>query len=135
MRSSFGTTSLNWAPTLDGRINKTTTAVKGTASDNPSTLELLQNYPNPFSQIPLFAKNPETVIRFNIPARLAVQIRIYNTLGELVRTLADETMASGQHTVRWNGRNDQGRPVAAGIYFYRLVAGDFSATRRLLFLK
>ena len=126
-------------PTLDGRITKTTTAVKGTALDNPSTFELAQNYPNPFSQIPVFAGNSETVIQFTVPARLAagtrVQVRVYNTLGEVVRTLVDQAMLPGQHTARWNGRNDQGRPVAAGIYFYRLVAGDFNATRRLLFLK
>jgi len=97
----------------------------------PVEYELSQNYPNPF--------NPQTVIRFGIPAHVAagtpVQLRIYNTLGELVRTLVDQTMLPGRYTARWNGRNNGGVPVAAGIYFYRLVAGDYSATRRLLLLK
>lgn len=97
----------------------------------PLAYELSQNYPNPF--------NPETVIRFGIPASVAtgasVQLRIYNTLGELVRTLVDEPMAPGTYTARWNGRNDRGDQVAAGVYLYRVVAGDYSATKRMLLLK
>jgi len=97
----------------------------------PTAYELSQNYPNPF--------NPETVIRFSIPARVAagtsVQLRIYNMLGELVRTLVDQPMLPGRYTARWNGRDERSVPVAAGVYIYRIVAGDYSATKRMLLLK
>jgi len=97
----------------------------------PVDYELSQNYPNPF--------NPETMIRFGIPAHVAtgttVQLRIYNMLGEVVRTLVNEPMLPGRYTARWNGRNERGVPVAAGVYIYRIVAGDYRVTKRLLLLK
>jgi hypothetical protein len=97
----------------------------------PTAFQLSQNYPNPF--------NPSTTIRFGVPANVsagaAVQLRLYNTLGELVRTLVDEKMLPGQYAVEWNGRDDRGEAVASGIYLYRLVAGDFRETKRMMFLK
>jgi len=97
----------------------------------PLTHELSQNYPNPF--------NPETVIRFGIPAQITagtnVQLRIYNMLGEVVRTLVDEPMSPGTYTARWNGRDNRGVQVAAGVYIYRIVAGESRATKRMLMLK
>jgi len=97
----------------------------------PLAYELSQNYPNPF--------NPETVIRFGIPAHVTagtpVQLRIYNMLGELVRTLVDQPMQPGSYIARWNGRNGRGVQVAAGVYIYRIVAGDYRATKRMLLLK
>jgi hypothetical protein len=102
----------------------------------PPAYELSQNYPNPF--------NPETIIRFGIPADIAagtpaapvgVQLHIYNMLGELVRTLVDQPMQPGNYTARWNGRNERGIQVAAGVYIYRIVAGDYRATKRMLMLK
>ncbi|MBV6506480.1 MAG: hypothetical protein ILNGONEN_02057 [Syntrophorhabdaceae bacterium] len=99
--------------------------------DLPVTYELSQNYPNPF--------NPETMIRFSIPAHLTagapVQLRIYNTLGALVRTLVEQTVLPGQYTARWDARDDHGVRVAAGVYIYRLVAGDYTTTKRMLLLK
>lgn len=97
----------------------------------PITFELSQNYPNPF--------NPSTTIRFGVPAHVtegaAVQVRIYNTLGELVRTLVDEKMFPGQYAVEWNGKNDRGETVATGIYIYQLVTGGFKQTKKMSFLK
>jgi hypothetical protein len=107
----------------------------------PVEYDLSQNYPNPFwsEATSRFAGNPETVIRFGIPVQVTaetrVQLRIYNMLGELVRTLVDQTLLPGGYTARWNGRNDHGALVAAGIYLYRLTAGDYSTTKRLLLLK
>jgi hypothetical protein len=104
-----------------------------TLQQPPDEYELSQNYPNPF--------NPETMIRFSIPPEIAagalveVKLQIYNTLGELVRTLVDQTMPPGRYTARWNGRNQLGKQVAAGIYLYRIVAGEYSATKRMLLLK
>lgn len=97
----------------------------------PMTFELSQNYPNPF--------NPSTTIRFGVPAHVAegaaVQVRIYNTLGELVRTLVNEKMLPGQYAVEWNGQNDRGETVATGIYIYQLVTGGFKQTKKMSFVK
>ncbi|MBM3241627.1 T9SS type A sorting domain-containing protein [Candidatus Poribacteria bacterium] len=93
---------------------------------------LLQNYPNPF--------NPETWIPYQLREPADVMIRIYNTQGQLVRTLDLGQRAAGFYLGRtraayWDGHNDTGEKVASGIYFYQLQAGDFSATRRMLVLK
>jgi hypothetical protein len=107
----------------------------------PTAFQLSQNYPNPFSSEARsrLAGNPSTTIRFGIPAQLAegtaVQLRIYNALGELVRTLVDEKMFPGQYAVEWDGRNNRGEVVSAGMYIYQLFSGEFKTTKRMLFLK
>jgi len=97
----------------------------------PAEFQLQQNYPNPF--------NPSTTIRFGIPAHLtsgaAVQLRIYNMKGELVRTLVDETMYPGQYAIEWNGRNKLDKTAASGIYMYQLITSAFKTTKRMIFLK
>jgi len=97
----------------------------------PTAYQLSQNYPNPF--------NPATTIHFSIPAHAAngtrVQFRLYNTLGELVRTLVDEKMFPGHYAVTWDGRNRHGYAVSSGIYFFQLVAAEFKQTKRLMVLR
>jgi hypothetical protein len=97
----------------------------------PAEYQLSQNYPNPF--------NPTTTIRFSVPARVAegaaVQLRIYNMLGELMRVLIDEKMFPGNYAVMWDGRNSRGEITASGIYIYQLIAGEFRQTKRMIFLK
>jgi hypothetical protein len=97
----------------------------------PTEFQLSQNYPNPF--------NPTTAIRFSIPARVAegtpVQLRIYNTLGELVRILVDEKMFPGQYAVTWDGQNSRGTRVSSGIYIYQLVTGGFKQSKRMVVLQ
>ncbi len=87
----------------------------------PTTYSLEQNYPNPF--------NPTTTISFSLPYAGEWQIEIYNILGQLVEEFGDEAEA-GNHTVEW----DAGR-YASGVYFYRLQAGSFSATKKMVLLK
>ena len=85
-------------------------------------------YPNPF--------NPATTISFDLPNPAAVNLTIYDVAGKRVRTLvAGETLATGRHEELWNGRDQTGRVVPAGVYFYRLDAGDFSETRRMTLVK
>lgn len=93
------------------------------------TNALSQNYPNPF--------NPGTTIRFSIERRAHVTLRIYDAAGRLVRTLVDELRVPREngYTVEWNGRNDAGQPVASGIYFCRVTAGDFRQTRKMVVLR
>ncbi len=84
------------------------------AVDLPKAYALLQNYPNPF--------NPATVIRYDLPEDAHVALRIYNALGQLVRTLRDDLEAAGYKSAQWGSENDAGRTVASGLYFYRLEA-------------
>ncbi len=93
----------------------------------PRTFKLYQNYPNPF--------NPETTIKFDLPKTDQVRIVIYNILGQEIRALLNEPYNAGFHEVVWNGRDTYGRPVASGVYFYRVNTGQFSATKKMLLLK
>jgi len=93
----------------------------------PESFELSQNYPNPF--------NPSTTILFATPERAHVSIRIYNILGQEVRTLTDGEFNAGRFSVRWDGRNNNSQMVAGGVYFYRVVAGRNAAVKKMLFLK
>ena len=93
----------------------------------PVAFGLEQNYPNPF--------NPETTIRYQIGKRSPVRLDIYNLVGQRVRTLVRATLEAGFHSVRWDGRNDEGVSVASGVYLYRLHAGDITATRTMLLIR
>ncbi len=93
----------------------------------PNDFELLQNYPNPF--------NPETEIAYTIPEGSDVSIDIYDLLGQKIGTLVDSYKSPGSYVVTWNGRDDVGRKVSSGIYFYKLRAGDFTQTRKMSLMK
>jgi hypothetical protein len=110
-----------------------TTVLNITDGNQPQTFELFQNYPNPF--------NPSTSIRYQLPTKSRVTIRIYNMLGQLIQALVDDDVSPGIHTVVWNGRNNSGRPIATGVYFYELHAvakdgsGAFQQTLKMLVLR
>ena len=89
--------------------------------------ELYQNVPNPF--------NPETAIKYNTNEPGEVKIIIYNLLGQEIRTLVNDFKSPGIHTVVWDGKDEMGRQIASGIYIYQLVAGDFTAIKRMTLLK
>jgi hypothetical protein len=93
----------------------------------PERFVLLQNYPNPF--------NPTTEIEFVIPKPAQVKIEIFNILGEKIATLVDRKLGAGHKAVEWDGKDDQGREVSTGIYFYRLKAKDFTQTKKMVLLK
>ncbi len=93
----------------------------------PATTRLGQNYPNPF--------NPTTSIAFSLENRSRVAIAIYNVIGQKVGQLAGDELAAGDHTIVWDGRDDSGQPLPTGVYLYRLQAGDFVATRKMLLLR
>ena len=98
----------------------------------PDKTALLHNYPNPF--------NPETWIPYLLTESAAVRLTIYDTQGTVVRRFDLGLQPAGHYTDRakavyWDGHNDNGEPVASGIYFYSLQAADFSATRKMLILK
>ena len=93
----------------------------------PQLFILQQNYPNPF--------NPTTTIKYTLPVRSDVTVDVFNILGRNVRTLVDENQPAGQHTIRWDGRDGAGQSVATGVYLYRIVAGDFVETRKMVLVK
>jgi len=105
------------------------TDISDNDNDNtlPATFELSQNYPNPF--------NPATVIKYSLTERCHVTFDIYNILGRKVRTLIDESKPLGQYQVTWDGLDDNGLETAAGVYLYRLQAGDYVVTKKMMLVK
>ena len=93
----------------------------------PTSFSLEQNYPNPF--------NPSTTFDYALPSAAHVTLDVYNVIGQHVTTLVDEFRPAGYHTATWSGTDESGSPVATGIYLYRLRAGDYTETKKMLFLK
>jgi predicted lipoprotein with Yx(FWY)xxD motif len=99
-------------------------------TDTPKTPEatyLAQNYPNPF--------NPTTRIEFGLRESARVSLRIYDVAGRLVRVVSEERLSPGRYARMWDGKDTRGVSVASGIYFYRLDAGTFTQTRKMVLLK
>ncbi|MCG8608515.1 T9SS type A sorting domain-containing protein, partial [bacterium] len=94
----------------------------------PTEFQLSQNFPNPF--------NPSTSIRYGLPRAAKVSLKIFDLLGrEVITLIEEESKAAGYHIKTWNGHDRSGRPVASGLYVYRLVAGEFSQTKKMLLVK
>jgi len=99
----------------------------------PVRYYLHQNYPNPF--------NPNTIIKFDLPARSQVEVSIYDVNGKLVKKLINDQKEAGYHSVEWNGTDAYGRKVSSGIYFYRISAknlrngSEFIQTKKMVLLK
>ncbi|MCF8242221.1 MAG: T9SS type A sorting domain-containing protein [Melioribacteraceae bacterium] len=119
-----GASEIIYASVFDGGVwkgkieNPTTVNEETTVNE----FELSQNYPNPF--------NPTTVIDYKIAHSTNVKIIIYNSLGETAATLVDDFRQAGKYSVTWNAHQ-----FASGVYFYKLVAGDYKAVKKLLLLK
>ena len=112
----------------------TTTSVQNTPEQIPVAFELGQNYPNPF--------NPLTTIPFKAGSRklgagslTRTTLKIYNVLGQLVKTLVDEEKSPGNYQVIWDGKDQRGNEVSSGIYFYQLKAGNYKETRKMSLLR
>jgi len=93
----------------------------------PRGFVLNQNFPNPF--------NPETTFRYRLAERTHTKLVIYNTLGQQVRVLTDGNEECGEHSLQWDGRDDAGRALASGVYFYRLTTGDASQIGKAILLR
>jgi len=118
---SFGTGVFEWSEEI--------TAIPQPENDNilPNIYTLLQNYPNPF--------NERTLIKFGGLKANHVSLKIINIRGQIVRTLVNEYKPAGQYSVYWDGKDDAGEKVASGLYLYNLKFGNFSKTKKLLFIK
>jgi hypothetical protein len=88
---------------------------------------LEQNYPNPF--------NPTTSIPFELVKSERVRLSIFNSLGQKVRTLVNQDFSAGTHQANWDGQDDFGQTVPAGVYYYTIQAGEFTATKKMLLIK
>jgi hypothetical protein len=101
------------------------------SSTIPEQFELSQSYPNPF--------NPKTTIHFNVPRNtdgsVFVTLKVYDIMGREVKTLVEESVPAGEFSVEWDGTDNHGNIVAGGTYLYRMIAGDFVATKKVNFLK
>jgi len=97
------------------------------AGETPLAFRLSQNYPNPF--------NPVTTIDYSISQKTPVDLTIYDVTGRRVRSLVREKQFPGGYSVTWDGRNDGGRPVATGVYFYRLIAGRNINVKKMVILR
>lgn len=120
----FAITGTSFKPVFTGAV---TFGGAGTAVGEPSDIlptsyALKQNYPNPF--------NPSTEIAFDLPSKSKVRLAVYNILGQEVTTLVNKDMVAGQHTVQWDGSGQ-----ASGVYFYKIEAGDYSQTRKMILVK
>jgi ligand-binding sensor domain-containing protein len=103
-------------------LSEMPTSIQSTKGNLPQEFSLLQNFPNPF--------NPSTTINFELPRTSRVTLMVFNTLGQLVTTLVNGEQEAGYHEVRFDGSN-----LASGVYFYRIQAGSFVQTRKLLLLR
>ena len=93
----------------------------------PSTFTLHQNYPNPF--------NPITTVRYELPEDSFTNITVYDMLGNVVNNLVNTNQSLGYKSIQWNATNNQGEPVSAGLYLYKIQAGDFVDTKKMILLK
>jgi len=93
----------------------------------PERFKLRQNHPNPF--------NPSTTIKFQLPSPARVILQVYDILGRPVKTLVDHMQAAGLHSVVWDGTDQQARRMASGIYIYRLQAGIFSQSQKMILVE
>ena len=117
------------AELLDIYLNFLLEPVTGTQNDFlPMIMKLKGNYPNPF--------NPTTTISFSTAENAEnAELAIYNIRGQKVRTLISNQLSAGDHSIIWNGRDSNGNRVGSGIYFYKLKAGDYISTKKMILLK
>jgi hypothetical protein len=106
--------------TLSASLNSPITSI-------PHEYSLAQNYPNPF--------NPTTTISFTIPNAGKVKIEVFNVLGQRVAVLLDDYREAGSYAIDWKSQDDAGRSVASGVYLYRLTAGEYTSTRKMMLMK
>jgi len=97
------------------------------AGVRPEGFALHPNFPNPF--------NPRTTIRFALPESGPVRLTVYDVLGRQVRLLADQSFSAGVHDLPWDGRDQDGRTVGSGVYFYRIDASAWTQRRKMLLLR
>ncbi|MFQ5604824.1 MAG: FlgD immunoglobulin-like domain containing protein, partial [bacterium] len=123
----FSFSNFKLQPRNNADFQDIVTDVDEVASNVPDKFALLQNYPNPF--------NPETTIRYRLGSAQQVQLKIYNIMGQLVRTLMDGQQVAGEHKIVWNGADERGIALPSGLYIYQIQAGEFERSNKMILLK
>jgi hypothetical protein len=119
-----------WQSDILWHLNDNVPGVTAIEDEDITTIHifhLAQNYPNPF--------NPSTTIDYSIPKADNVNLTIYNLLGQKVVTLVNDNQKAGKHMVNWNGLSQGGYQVSSGIYFYKLVSGEYSSIKKMMLLR
>jgi subtilisin-like proprotein convertase family protein len=119
-------TLYRWSVIIKGMIHNTIIGIDD-ETRTPRDYALHQNYPNPF--------NPTTTIRYDLKGAGKVTLKIYNILGQEVRTLVNKNETAGFKSVVWNGKDNMGKAVSSGLYIYRLEAGQFVKSHKMMFIK
>ena len=96
-------------------------------NETPKAYNISQNYPNPF--------NPITTLQYELPEDSFVNVTVYDMLGNVVNNLVNTNQSSGYKSIQWNATNNQGEPVSAGVYIYKIQAGNFVDTKKMILLK
>lgn len=117
-----GSSAVGYADYNTFKLRETNIGIDNPIGQIPHYSKLSQNYPNPF--------NPTTTIQYDLPRSLEVSIDIFDILGRRIETLVNAKQQVGHHTAIWDGKNN-----SSGIYFYKIKAGDFTATRKMLLLR
>lgn len=121
----FPVGDLNWFPSR--KAQWLVTSVEKAGESVPVSFALEQNYPNPF--------NPSTVIAYDLNKGSAVKLTIYNVLGQTVRVLVDERQSAGSYSAQWDGKDQMGRAMSSGVYYYELKSNSQSATNKMILMK
>ena len=126
-QTSLGEHWLRLTHSLEVSGDPNTAILEHFTEGTPDAFALDQNFPNPF--------NSGTVIRFTLPQNQDIELSVYNLAGQKVATLVQGQRAAGSYAIHWDGRDDQERALASGLYLYRLRAGEQTSTRKLLLLQ
>jgi hypothetical protein len=122
-----GATQVNLATAFSGLKKESDGGEFAPGAEIPATYALEQNYPNPF--------NPTTTITYRLPEQRDVTLVVYNILGQVVKSLVQNVQPAGNYAVRWDGTNDRGTGVSSGMYIYRLKAGNFVQSKKMMMLR
>ncbi|MDR3667580.1 MAG: fibronectin type III domain-containing protein, partial [Ignavibacteriaceae bacterium] len=113
---------------FQGAFNSKITSIQQNNSKTiPTSYKLFQNYPNPF--------NGQTIIKYQLTDRGWMTLEVFDILGRKIRTLVNEFQLPGEFTLRWDGKNDNGKMLASGVYIYRMRIGTFVSSKKLMMLK
>ncbi len=128
-----GKMEITFGAIVDGTTHVYVVGLQGTSNiignNNPipNEISITQNYPNPF--------NPTTTIEYQIQKDDFVTIKIFDSIGRLVKYLVNEEKQSGEYSVIFDGKNDAGQKISSGVYFYQLQVGDFISNKKMILLK
>jgi len=121
------TPNLAHKPSLLFYLSDSTYVFEDYITELTNDIIIIENFPNPF--------NPKTTISFSLQNDSKIELSIYNIKGQLVEILVNDFKPAGQHSVVWDGRDENNQPVGSGIYFYKLKAGDFREVRKMILMK